>query len=529
VGLIGYVSDEQYTGLSDVAVELAGENSRFDLRSSASGAVTGDVPPGRYVVTLAARGYGSKRIAVDIGDTVHQFRMLSDDLLGYVWPKWACSGEEGEPRIHSTEMTRLSLSRYGREAEPEQLVGWLDEHGPRTMVQVTPDGDYTQAGVNWNRIGYGRRNFRPTVRAPQRSGLYYFHAETESGKWFSFPWVVAPAQPTARVAVLASTNTWNAYNNFGGRSNYVNAGGLPPVPTVTARTELKRYLGDAGNEYDLPNEAYPPLSFERPEPENQVWRGERPTDSIRGRMTCAMAPAEWRLLSWLERQDFAYDLYADAQLHDGTLNLDDYRVLILNTHPEYWSREMVQAVSSWVEDRGGRLMYLGGNGLDCEVEFAGTDRLRFLTRNHLAHTGHDSRMHRTYRSPASLLGVVYTEAGGMTSAPYRVVDSSHWAFAGTGLSEGEEFGAASLHERCPGGASGHETDKMNANTPDGTVLLAKGLNRDNGGAEMVVRATPSGGAVFSAGSITWPASILVDPAVSAITRNVLDRFLTERR
>ena len=35
--------------------------------------------------------------------------------------------------------------------------------------------------------------------------------------------------------------TWNAYNNFGGRSNYVNQDGLPPRPVVHARTELKRF------------------------------------------------------------------------------------------------------------------------------------------------------------------------------------------------------------------------------------------------------------------------------------------------
>jgi hypothetical protein len=31
--------------------------------------------------------------------------------------------------------------------------------------------------------------------------------------------------------------------------------------------------------------------------------------------------------------------------------------------------------------------------------------------------------------------------------------------------------------------------------------------------------------VFSVGSITWPSSILVDPVVGRVTRNVLDRFL----
>ena len=36
------------------------------------------------------------------------------------------------------------------------------------------------------------------------------------------------------------------------------------------------------------------------------------------------------------------------------------------------------------------------------------------------------------------------------------------------------------------------------------------------------RAAP--GAVFSAGSITWPTSLLIDPVVAGVTRNVLTRF-----
>jgi hypothetical protein len=55
-------------------------------------------------------------------------------------------------------------------------------------------------------------------------------------------------------------------------------------------------------------------------------------------------------------------------------------------------------------------------------------------------------------------------------------------------------------------------------------LVAKGINANEGGAEIVSFNTPSGGEVFSVGSITWPASILVDDSVSRITANVLDRF-----
>jgi hypothetical protein len=138
---------------------------------------------------------------------------------------------------------------------------------------------------------------------------------------------------------------------------------------------------------------------------------------------------------------------------------------------------------------------------------------------------YESRMHRRVESEANLLGVLYTDPGAMTAAPYQVKHADHWVFAGTGLRNGDIFGEASLHERIHGGASGHETDKRSPYSPPGTTLLAKGTNQDDGGAEMVVYETASGGAVFSVGSITYPATILVDPHVSRITANVITRFL----
>ena len=70
----------------------------------------------------------------------------------------------------------------------------------------------------------------------------------------------------------------------------------------------------------------------------------------------------------------------------------------------------------------------------------------------------------------------------MTAAPYAVVAPDHWAFAGTGLAAGDLFGTESLHERIPGGASGHETDKRTPRTPaapprDGRKALGAGRRR----------------------------------------------------
>jgi N,N-dimethylformamidase len=525
--LVAYISNEQYVALPDVLLEFEGDTGSSQARSRASGSVHIELPAGIYKVTLQKPGFGAKRVILEIAPELppHQIRLLSDGLLGYAWPKWVKSGEQSEFRLHAVEPYQLSLWRYGLKKELVRELGWFDEHGPRATMQITPDDDYTQTGVAWNRHGYKNPVLHQYVEAPPRSGLYYFHARTANGNQFSFPWIVAPSQPAASVAVLASNITWNAYNNFGGRSNYINPDRLPPTPIVNARLELKRYTDPDGITYDTDD--YAPLSFDRPEPINHIDLSTEISDPIEGRAACHVAPAEWRLLGWLERERFPYDYYAETQLHEGTLDLNAYQVLILSTHPEYWSRAMYESVKSWVRDRGGKLIYLGGNGLNCEVEFV--DATTVIYKNGdtraLKREGFESRFHRGVESEANLLGVVFTEAGAMTGAPYRVLAADHWAFAGTGVSRGDLFGETSLHRRCPGGASAHETDKMSPSSPPNIMRLAKGTNPDDGGAEMTYYETASGGAVFSAGSIAWTSSILIDDAVSQITANVLRRFL----
>ncbi len=587
--LIGYVSDERYVALPDVQLEFEGKNGSIEVRSRASGAVHADIPPGEYTVTLAKTGYGSKRVTINVGDVgrianpsaaastpaasssrgagPHQFRLLSDGLLGYAWPKWVRSGEKSEFRVHAVEQYKLTLWRYGYEKELVRPIGWYDEHGPRATMQITPDGDYTQTGATWNKFGYTSPHHKQFIEAPGRSGLYYFHAQTMgdvstpaagssrgagAGAEFGFPWIVAPDLRTAKpqaVAVLLGNITWNAYNNFGGRSNYIHPDALPPTPTVNARLELKRYTDPRHINYDT--EDYSPLSFDRPEPINHISLRERVTDPIEGRAGCHLAQAEWRLLGWLERQGFRHDVYGETQLHFDQLPLERYKVLIITCHPEYWSAKMYYAVKRWVFERGGRLMYLGGNGLNCEVEFPDvghvsnvpvgqtsslsgpSDRqdayptamiVRNTDNTHHRERGIVSRFAARQESEAKLLGVIYDERGIMTAAPYEVVDGNHWALAGTGLKKGDRFGHRSQHMRVPGGASGHETDKMSPDSPANTHLLARGLNPDDGGAHMVVHEPPGGGAVFSTGSINWISSLLVDDAVSRITANVLTKF-----
>lgn len=519
--LIGYVSDEYFVALPDTLLELrSSDGRRITTRSSASGVIAADVSAGEYEVCLAKTGFGSKRVRVTIqGQIPIQFRLLSDTLLGYAWPKWCQAGEPVQARVHSVEAYKLTLWRYGFAKTLVRNLGWFGQHAPWGDRQTLPDRCFVETGVAWDS---GFRKHRPVLSALETSGLYFFHAKTASGRFTSFPLVVAPARPIERIAVLASTNTWNAYNPFGGRSNYLLASRLADEPLVYPKIDLPTYHQANEDEWKSAS-SFAPLSFDRPEPFNSVAEAVQSHDPIEGCHACHLAPAEWRLLAWLEREGFAYDLYADPHLHDGILNLNAYKILILNTHPEYWSLDMYHTVKKWVFERGGRLVYLGGQGIHAAIDYS-SDGTSMVCRNAWP-VGKESRFQHALESEANLLGVVYTDTGAMTSAPYEVADEKHWFFRGSGLRKGDIFGRKTLHSRCGDGASGYATDKVSPNTPSQARILAKGLNPNDGGAHLVCLETPSGGAVFSAGSITYAGGLLCDPLLSKLTAHVIERFL----
>jgi len=168
--LVGYVSDERYLALADVLLEFESGSRSVETRSRASGAVYADIEPGQHRVTLQKPGYGAKRTSMRVvSGQLYQFRLLSDCLLGYAWPKWVRAGEQAEFRVHSLEPYKISLWRYGWHKEHAAKIGWFDEHGPLATMQITPDGDYTQSGVEWNQRGYSSRQHGQFVTAPERS------------------------------------------------------------------------------------------------------------------------------------------------------------------------------------------------------------------------------------------------------------------------------------------------------------------------------------------------------------------------
>ena len=92
--LVGYVSNERYVALGDALFEFRGGGQVVTARSTISGAVYADIAPGEYEVVLGKDGYGSKIVTAQVSaDQPYHFRLLSDSLLGYMWPKCVLSGE----------------------------------------------------------------------------------------------------------------------------------------------------------------------------------------------------------------------------------------------------------------------------------------------------------------------------------------------------------------------------------------------------------------------------------------------------
>ena len=183
------------------------------------------------------------------------------------------------------------------------------------------------------------------------------------------------------LAVLASDINWYAYNSFGGCSNYIHADCFPATPTINSRLELKRYTENEHRTYNA--ETYAPLSLERPDPYNHIDEAEGLIDPIAGcakdatwprpNGVCSAGSSARALISTCTRRRNSTLI---------TCALDQYKVLVLSTHPEGWSKEMYFRLKQWAFELGwAHAMYLGGNGLDCEVEFLGNHRIVYHNTN----------------------------------------------------------------------------------------------------------------------------------------------------
>ena len=278
--------------------------------------------------------------------------------------------------------------------------------------------------------------------------------------------------------------------------------------------------------------------------------------------------ADTHLFDWLEQKKIEYDVITDEDLHRGGLaTLEPYSIVMTGTHPEYHSTAMWDTMKAWI-DRGGRLMYMGGNGWYWRVAFSdywpGALELRRAEdgiRPWIAEPGeyyhsfngeYGGLWRRIGRAPNVMAGVGFIAQGFDFSSYYRrAADADNprarFIFEGVpdeiigdfGLVGG---GAAGIELDCITTDLGSPTNMLRLATSEGhsgLMLLVNeefgpvppnlgGDQNDRVRADLAFSETAAGGALFAASSIAWCGSLShndYDNNVSRITENVLRRFL----
>jgi hypothetical protein len=300
------------------------------------------------------------------------------------------------------------------------------------------------------------------------SGLYFLRAQADDGRLGYAPFIVRPRRVGEhRVAVVLSTNTWQAYNfrdengDGWGDSWYV-SGRIHAV-------DLRRPYQDFGVPYRF---------------------------------------RDWDLdfVAWLAKTGRTADFLSDDDLEriSGERLAAAYDLIVFPGHEEYVTASAYDHVRRY-RDLGGNLVFLSANNFFWSAHRHGEQLVK------------GPQWRRLGRPEAGLVGVQYV--GGNSGAredAYRVVGAAAepWIFAGTGLADGDAFGRY-----------GVEIDARSAASPAGTVVLARipGLLRSGASAEMTYYETPAGAKVFAAGALDFGASI-DDPAVSRLVANLWDRL-----
>lgn len=326
---------------------------------------------------------------------------------------------------------------------------------------------YRSAGCGWS------ADFDVSIPASWQSGIYAAQLRSPQGVPFDAVFFVRPATPQQQIAVVVPTNTYNAYNTWGGHDQYTTGqAGVQRTVTMLRPCRTTALSGGGVINHNLYSDLF--------------------------------------LLQWMTSQNIAFDCYTDLDL-DGTGStwLSHYKGVVLLSHPEYWTDVARTNLLNYL-DNGGRVLDTGGNTLYERIAYS-ADRTAAIFRTP---TGARDVFDDAGEPTADVLGIDYDPLSYMDFYPYQVNVLHPW-LDGTGLGVGSTFGAASYDGP---GASGWEIDSYAGTTP-GTVVIASGLN-PNGGADMCQVPKPNNGWVFTTGSIAFNGAIPYDASIRQILTNV---------
>ena len=565
---------------SDAAGNRGLNVSEHDLGADASPACTGPLllaarnahaPEAHFNGKLEAPMVFDRALTLDAIESLAQGGSVGDAVAA-----WDFSADVATDRI----VDRGPSARHGR----------LINTPARAMTGAAWDGRemcFRHAPAHYGAIHFHQDDiddcrwpvcYEWTVPEGTRSGVYALVLSAGEAEE-NVPFHVVPAQGTrgADIAVLASTFTYTIYGNHARPEWQMDA-----KWKAAWREQTRAWGCYAHNPADHPEyglstyNAHPDLSgisiasWHRPMLNVRIGYLTYPYPDIRA-SGLRHFPADSHLIAWLEEKGLAYDVITDQELHDEGFDLvKDYPVVVTGAHPEYHTRETLDALQAY-RDHGGRFCYLGGNGFYWKVALApgrcGVIEIRRGEggiRAWAAEPGeyynqfdgeYGGMWRRNGRPPQHLCGVGFTAQGNFSGSYYRKRAQATdprvaWMFDGV---DGETFGDHGLSAH---GAAGFELDRADKRlgTPEHAVVVASSENhppeapwvlvpeemlthlvtwpglpaKDLIRADMTFFETPGGGAVFSTGSITFCGSLLsngADNDVSRLMENVLRRFV----
>ncbi len=249
-------------------------------------------------------------------------------------------------------------------------------------------------------------------------------------------------------------------------------------------------------------------------------------------------------IRWLEGTGYRLDYCTDLDLHQDPELLKPYNLLLSVGHDEYWSAEMRAAVDRFVA-AGGNMAYFSGNIAFFRIRFTDDDTAITCAKAEPSAVSaqweqdvwalHDPENRTT--------GVEF--AGGWFDGKrdpvgYTVQHAEHWIYQGTGLSDGDVFGADSelplVGYECDGAPYVRKNGWVQTAGKHGTppTFFVLGLAElgpgwqftlgDRPAATMGLYTSPRGGIVFQAATTDWPMVVARNKTVERITANVLNRL-----
>ncbi|MCC2640750.1 MAG: uncharacterized protein K0S45_1163 [Nitrospira sp.] len=359
------------------------------------------------------------------------------------------------------------------------------------------------------------------------SGLYLAKLTAEAGGAQAY--IIFVVRDDARPSDFlfqSSVTTYQAYNNWGGKSLYDfnSTGGRALTvsfnrPYARSSNPAAAYGNGAGD--FVTNNAVPP--------------------------TDASSPSGWEynMVRWLEREGYDISYSTNIDTHANEHILDIHNGWLSVGHDEYWTWQMRTHVEQ-ARDRGVNLAFFSGNvcywQIRLEPSLLTGDPHRTivsykddaLKRDPVALNGLGAQHLLTVRwrdqpvnrPEESFIGVMYD--GNPVDGDIVVTKPDHWTMSGSNLK---------LGDRLPR-LLGYEADRLFEMAPPGTTILAESPYQFEGQAHVGHMATYShsnGATVFAAGTIQWSWGLddfnapelrasSINPQAQQITRNVLARF-----